>query len=407
MPDRTHLRQAIAHLATIDRPSASPGEREAAEWIAAQLAEFGASVRIEEERAHGGYWFPLGVPNAFAGVAGLLAQGGGRRVRALAAALGAFAAAAIWDDVGGGKLWFRRRFLPSRPTWNVVAETGDLDAERTVVFVAHHDAAHWGLLFHPGVLPLVDRLLPGLLERTNTSPPLMAPVIAGPPLVALGALTGRRRALSWGSAFALGSAATFAEIGARDAVPGANDNLTGVATLIGLATELAEQPVEGLRVLLVSTGSEEAFMEGMQAFARRHFAQLPPERTHVVCVDTVGSPHLTLIEGEGMLRMRDYPEDFKDLVADCAREHGIALGRGLRFRNATDGLIALRAGYPTAAIGSVTRLKVPANYHWPTDTAENVDHGTVEAAVTLCGAIARRLAASYAPAGSGSGSVRA
>jgi acetylornithine deacetylase/succinyl-diaminopimelate desuccinylase-like protein len=54
VPDRAHLRQAIAHLAAIDRPSASPGEREAAEWIAAQLAEFGCTVQIEEERAHGG-----------------------------------------------------------------------------------------------------------------------------------------------------------------------------------------------------------------------------------------------------------------------------------------------------------------------------------------------------------------
>ncbi len=407
MPDRPHLRQVIAHLAAIDRPSASPGEREAAEWIAAQLAEFGATVRVEEERAHGGYWLPLGVPNALAGAAGLLARRGGRHRRALATAVGALAAAAIWDDVGGGRLWFRRRFLPSRPTWNVVAETGDPRAERTLVFVAHHDAAHWGLLFHPGVLPLVDRLFPGLLARTNTSPPLMAPVAAGPLLIALGALAGLRRALAWGSAFALGSAATFAEIGAHGAVPGANDNLTGVATLIGLATELAERPVEGLRVLLVSTGSEESFMEGMQAFARRHFHQLPREQTHVVCVDTVGSPHLTLIEGEGMLRMRDYPDDFKALVADCARACGVELRRGLRFRNATDGLIALRAGYPTAAIGSVTDLKVPANYHWPTDTPENVDHGSVSDAVTLCTAIARRLAAAYAPAPSDSSSLPA
>jgi hypothetical protein len=407
VPDRTHLRQAIAHLAAIDRPSASPGEREAAQWIAAQLAEFGCGVRVEEERAHGGYWFPLGVPNALAGAAGLLSRHGGRRRRALAAAVGAFAAAAIWDDVGGGKLWFRRRFLPSRPTWNVVAETGDRQAERTLVFVAHHDAAHWGLLFHPGVLPLVDRLLPGLLQRTNTSPPLMAPVIAGPVLIALGALAGRRRALTLGSVLALGSAATFAEIGTRDAVPGANDNLTGVATLIGLATELAERPLDGLRVLLVSTGSEEGFMEGMQAFARRHFASLPPERTHVVCVDTVGSPRLTLIEGEGMLRMREYPEGFKSLVSDCARESGVELGRGLRFRNATDGLIALRAGYPTAAIGSVTELKVPSNYHWPTDTAENVDHERVSDAVTLCTAIARRVAKTYSSASPGSSSVRA
>lgn len=407
MADRTHLRQAIAHLAAIDRPSASPGEHEAAQWIAAQLAEFGCSVRVEEERAHGGYWFPLGVPNALAGAAGLLARRGGTAGRALATALGAFAAAAIWDDVGGGRLWFRRRFLPSRPTWNVVAETGDPAAERTLVFVAHHDAAHWGLLFHPGVLPLVDRLLPGLLQRTNTSPPLMAPVFAGPLLVALGALTGRRRPLATGTVLALGSAATFAEIGARGAVPGANDNLTGVATLIGLATELAEQPVAGLRVLLVSTGSEEGFMEGMQAFARRHFPALPPDRTHVVCVDTVGSPQLTLIEGEGMLRMREYPDDFKTLVSECARESGVELGRGLRFRNATDGLIALRAGYPTAALGSVTALKVPSNYHWPTDTAENVNHASVSDAVTLCTAVARRLAARYASAASGSSSVRA
>ena len=390
----------IAHLAAIDRPSASAGEREAAQWIAAQLSEFGCSTRIEEERAHGGYWFPLGVPNALAGAAGLLTRRGGVRSRALAAAVGAFAAAAIWDDIGGGELWFRRRFLPSRPTWNVLAETGDASAQRTLVFVAHHDAAHWGLLFHPGMLPLVDRIAPGLLERTDTSPPLMAPVIAGPILVALGALADRRRAVAAGTVLALGSAATFAEIGARDAVPGANDNLTGVATLIGLATELAEQPLEGLRVLLVSTGSEEGFMEGMQAFARRHFPSLDPQRTHVVCVDTVGSPELTLIEGEGMLRMRDYPDDFKDLVAGCAQESGVHLRRGLRLRNATDGLIALRAGYPTAAIGSVTRLKVPANYHWPTDTAENVDHDSVSDAVTLCTAIARKLAGVPAAAAS-------
>ncbi|HST38938.1 MAG TPA: M28 family peptidase [Conexibacter sp.] len=167
--------------------------------------------------------------------------------------------------------------------------------------------------------------------------------------------------------------------------------------MLGVATELGERPVEGLRVLLVSTGSEEGFMEGMHAFARRHFASLPQERTHVVCVDTVGSPELTLIEGEGMLRMREYPEPFKQLVSEAATDSGVHLRRGLRFRNATDGLIALKAGYPTAMIGSVTPNKVPSNYHWPTDTAENVDHGTVDDAVTLCTAIVRRLAATIDP----------
>ena len=34
------------------------------------------------------------------------------------------------------------------------------------------------------------------------------------------------------------------------------------------------------------------------------------------------------------------------------------------------GLIARRAGYPTVMLGSVNRYKLPDNYHWPTDTAD-------------------------------------
>lgn len=133
-------------------------------------------------------------------------------------------------------------------------------------------------------------------------------------------------------------------------------------------------------------------MEGMQAFAQRHFGALPIDRTHVVCLDTVGSPELIQLEGEGMLRMRDYPAGFKDLVSDCAARAGVHLRRGLRLRNATDGLIALRAGYPTVMLGSVNRFKVPANYHWPTDVPDNVDYGTVADAVTVTQAVLHRLA---------------
>jgi Zn-dependent M28 family amino/carboxypeptidase len=175
-------------------------------------------------------------------------------------------------------------------------------------------------------------------------------------------------------------------------VPGANDNLTGVATLAGLARRLADEPVAGVRVLLVSTGSEESFMEGMQAFARRHFAMLPTDRTHVICVDTVGSPELVMLEGEGMLRMHDYPAAFRGLVADCARRAGVHLRRGLRFRNATDALIARRAGYPTVMLGSINRYKLPDNYHWPTDVPDNVDFSTTADAVALCHEVVQNLA---------------
>jgi hypothetical protein len=380
------LEGVVRHLASFQRPSASAGERRAAEWIARRLSEHGCEARVEQERAHGTYWWPMGLLCALAGTAALA----GRRTPALAA--GAFATAAIADDITGGRQWFRRRLLPSRPTWNVVAEAGDRDAERTIVVVAHHDAAHTSLLFSPAPSAFVGEHFPGLIERSDTTPPLMWPVIGGPLLVAAGALLGVRSVRVAGTALALACAAAFAEIGARGVVPGANDNLTGVATIAGLARRLAEEPVAGVRVLLVSTGSEESFMEGMQAFARRHFATLPTDRTHVICVDTVGSPELVMLEGEGMLRMHDYPAQFKELVAGCARRAGVHLRRGLRFRNATDALIARRAGYPTVMLGSINRYKLPDNYHWPTDVPDNVDFTTTANAVALCHEVVQKLA---------------
>ena len=377
---------AVGHLASFDRPSASGGERRGAEWIAARLREEGCQAAVEEERAHGTYWWPLGLMTLLAGLASLRRS---RRVRTLA---GAVMAAGVADDVSGGRMWFRRAVLPHHPTWNVVAEAGDREADHTIVLVAHHDAAHWSLLFAPQVPRFFGEHFPGLVERSRSTPPVMFPVVGGPLLVALGGLTGSRRLRRAGAVVSLGAAATFAEIGSRSTVPGANDNLSGVATLLGVARLLRERPVRGLRVLLVSTGSEESFMEGMQAFARGHFASLPTDRTHVVCIDTVGSPRLMQLEGEGMLVMRDYPETFKDLVAAVAEQAGVPLERGLRFRNATDGLIALKAGYPTVMLGSINRYKVPDNYHWPTDTAANVDYSTVVGAIRVCDGVVRSLA---------------
>ncbi len=348
------LRERVERLAAIERGSASDGERRAAELIAEEIGG-----RLETERAHGGYWWPVGILTALAGLAGAL---GGRLSRLV---VGLFAATAVIDDITGGKQWFRRRFLPSRETVNVVAEFGE--GPDTVVVVAHHDAAHSGLVFHPELPRSILRRFPKLAENAEATPGTMWGAVAGPLLVALGL----RRL---GMFLCAGYAAAMTDIGLRRVVPGANDNLTGVAVLLSLAREL---PVPGKRVILLSTGSEESFMEGMQAFGRRHFTDLPRERTLVICVDTVGSPHLLALEGEGMVWMNEYPKDLIARAHEVARELDIELLGNLRLRNATDGLIALRAGYPTITFGSVDEFKIPTNYHWPTDTPDRVDYGTV------------------------------
>jgi hypothetical protein len=379
------LREKLEELERIDRPSASAGERRAAEWLLERFAELGAEARIEAETAHGTYWWPLGIGAAL-GALGAIAGLRGRRL--LGAGLGALGAAGIADDFPPGKRRLRRP-LPKRTTYNVVCELGDPDAERTVVVIAHHDAAHSGLVFHPAVPPLADRL--GLIELSDTSPPLMAPVIGGPILAALGALSGRRPLSKLGLLLGLGSAAAMADIGSRRVVPGANDNGTAVVTLLALARRFAAEPPAGVRLILLSTGSEESFSEGMKAFGERHFPELPRESTFFLCLESIGSPHLLVLRGEGFLKMRPYPPRSLALMDGLAEEMGIFLFPNLRLHNGTDGLEPLAAGYETAVLAGCTDLKQPANYHWPNDLAENVDFGTVADGVRLSEAAIRRL----------------
>ena len=387
MAGRELMERVVDELTAFERPSASEGERRAADWLATEFARAGCrEVRTEQERAHGGYWWPLGLLNAGAALAAL----GGRRLAAFA---GGLSAAAVYDDVSGGRLWFRRRALPHRSTWNVVAEAGDPEGRRTVVLMAHHDAAHSGLVFHPVLPRTAMRRLPALHARSNQSVPVIFGVFLGPLLLGLWGLLGGRLARTAGLVFSLGATAAMADIGFRPVVPGANDNLSAVAALVALAHRLRENPPEGVRVILLSTGSEESFMEGMQAFARRHFGALPRESTEFLCLECVGSPELCVVEGEGMLRMRHYPERARERLAAAGREAGVRLRRGLRTVAATDALIALRAGYEVCTLGAVDETKFPANYHWPSDVPENLDWSSVAGAVAVSEAYVRGAAA--------------
>jgi acetylornithine deacetylase/succinyl-diaminopimelate desuccinylase-like protein len=375
---RPLIERVIRELASYERASASDGERCAAEWLAGELRGAGCrDVRVEEERAHGGYWWPLGLLNAGSALAAMLG-------RLPAALVGGLASAAVYDDVSGGRLWFRRRALPQRATWNVVAELGDHDAPRTVVFGAHHDAAHSGLIFHPALPRLGMKVVPRLHERANQSIPIMYGTFLGPLSLALWGLLGGRWLRRHGMFYALGATAVLANIAASRVVPGANDNLSAVGAVVALAHELAERPPEGVRVILLSTGSEEGFMEGMQAFGRRHFAELDRAATEFVCLECIGSPHLCVVEAEGMLRMRHYTESSREALARAGAEAGVELLRGLRTVAATDALIALRAGYPSCTLGGIDETKFPAEYHWESDVPDNLDWDSIEGAVEVC-----------------------
>jgi hypothetical protein len=385
-PDQAWLRDRLEELERIYRPAASEGERRAAEWLVDQFRRLGAEARIEAESAHGTYWWPLGIGTALGALGGILTL---RGRRLLGGALGALGAAGIASEFPPHQRRLRAP-LPQRTTYNVVCEIGDPGAAQTIVISAHHDSAHSGLVFHPALPKIGDRL--GLIENAETSPPLMAPVIGGPALVALGALSRIKALTKLGTVLGVGATAAMAEIGSRRVVPGANDNGTAVVSLLALARRLAESPVPGVRVILLSAGAEESFSEGMKAYAERHFAELPKDGTFFLVLESIGSPHLLVLRGEGFLKMYDYPAPALELLDRTAAELGIWLYPNLRLHNGTDGMEPLAAGYEAAVIAGCDDLKQPSNYHWPNDLTENVDFGTVADGIRLSEAVIRRLA---------------
>ena len=378
------LRERLERWTSIEHGSASPGEHAVAAMIADELRGLGLDPRIEEEQAHGGYWLPIGIPTALAAVAGFV---GG----AFAVIAGLFSAAATADDVNCERHWFRKLFLPKRTTHNVIAEVGPQDAPRTLVFLAHHDAPHAGLVFHPELPRYLLRKYPKLVEHAKTTPPTMWGAFFGPLGVALAQLFGFKKLRIFSALLSAGYTAAMADIGLRRVVDGANDNLSGVAASMSLAKALAADPPRNTRVILLFPGSEEGFQEGMRAWFVRHRHELPRESTLFINHETLGSPHLVLMEGEGMLGITDYPEDFKRFIQATADDLGIFLWRELRTRNASDSLIPLRAGYKCALFVSCDELKAPTNYHWYTDTAENVNYATVADMARLSLELTRRL----------------
>src|SRR3954464_11987801 len=77
--DERWLRDLVETLCSIHRPTASLGERRAAEWLLPKLREAGARGGVEPERVHGAFWWPLGLA-ALGGIAAGLAVLRGRRV---------------------------------------------------------------------------------------------------------------------------------------------------------------------------------------------------------------------------------------------------------------------------------------------------------------------------------------
>jgi len=390
--ERMHV---IRRLCSFERRRAgTDAERRAANYLADTLRGAGRRADVEPTYVHPQY--PLvHAAHCLLGIAGSLAS---LALPPLGFALVLVAALSMYLDLNT-RLYLVRRLFFRRASQNVVSPGGRPDAPARLVLCAHYDAAQGGRLFDPRTVGRAARLQARL------------PFPIGPfrivfwALASLIPILGARMAgidAGWLSVIQLLPTlvlivATFllVDISLSPAVPGANDNASGVATVLSLAAALDRDPPENLDVWVVLAGAGWSLHEGMRSFLVRHRKRLASEAPYVVCVDTVGLGDVRFETAAGWVVT--YPMDRRlvelcEAVAAADRDgDGSFRARPLRLGVADDSIAARARRYPATTITCAGELDIVPGIHTGADVPDRIDPAALERAHGFTLQLARQL----------------
>ncbi|MFT6397732.1 MAG: acetylornithine deacetylase/succinyl-diaminopimelate desuccinylase-like protein [Bradymonadia bacterium] len=363
------------------RRAGGEDERRAQERLRDKLDAIGVENRFQSFRWNESLYATMALHFGISAIGTLLAPS--RPL--LAAALHLTAGVSYWADSSRTGLLLRR-LLPSKRSQNLVATLPAKEERKLrIVLLAHCDAAFTGWVFDPRVLKRAGG------GRTGESQPyharsmematdavfasgLLAVVRAFLDIAGFGLF--RAVELVLGIPALLVFAVNAQVVLKNQTVPGAADNLSGVAALFALLERWRATPLpDDVEIVFAFTGSEEAGTGGAHRLMQERRDEWSKEDTIVVGVDTVTNGDLRwFVEGE----MSAVPVD--PVIVGCLRETiasspDFAAVRPYRIPvGATDVMPFVSKGYKGVAIGCVdTDYGAPRHYHHPSDTADNLD----------------------------------
>ncbi len=172
-------------------------------------------------------------------------------------------------------------------------------------------------------------------------------------------------------------------------VPGAMDNLSGVAVISALGKAAARGGVDGQRLLasseiiLLATSAEEAGLRGSRRFVARHAARLERTPTYVINLDGIGDPaHMGFIARELWQGVR-HDQGLIDLGMTAADSLGLAPTRVNLLIGGTDAAPFTQRAIPATTLICQDSTTLVPNYHTRHDTLDNIDPVAMDNAFQL------------------------
>ena len=363
-------------------------ERRAALHLQGRLEALGRRAEVEPTSVHPNY----AVTHAIHALIGIVGSVLSVYEPVVGAVLVLFATVSAFGDLSAG-FYIVRRLTGRRASQNVTS-TEDEGKRGVVILSAHYDAARTGTVFSRRSIE--RRATFGKLIRRGLGPfePFFWSLflILVCTIVRLGGIDGTAFTVVQfiPTVVLIASIPLLVDIALSDVVPGANDNASGVATVLRLADRYGGR-LENFDVWVVFPGAEEALLLGMREWMRAHRSELDPEQTVFLNIDMAGTGTVRWMEKEGLvLAMRYHPT----LIRLCEE---IGDGRAMTSRQATDALIARTAGFPAITITSRNALDYAPNWHQMTDTPNRIDPDSLERTYAFCCALLERMDESIGP----------
>ncbi|MBU4174311.1 MAG: Zn-dependent exopeptidase M28 [Actinobacteria bacterium] len=281
------------------------------------------------------------------------------------------------------------RILPHRLSRNVMGEIPSSSGKVGLVVVAHYDSACSALSFHPrlvkgfrtsfwmmigGVFAVAALALANLVVRAvggqvNLWVWIATLVVSGYLLIPMVLMAHRETSM--------------------DYTPGANDNASGVVTMLGLMDKMSEQESEMSGVMFVATGAEEVGTVGMIEFLKAHGERV--KDAMIINLDNLGTGHLCYIDREGMLLGHRASPVLLWLAGKVAERKQFPVWRSGYRLLSTDATPALARRYQAMSLMAFDDNGMLPNWHWETDTVDKVDMENLEIARGFLWNLARKL----------------
>jgi len=399
--DLDMMREIETICAFETRGPALEGERRAASYIEGRMRDLGLEASIEEFDVSPQYYWVYFTHMVLALLAGLVTIWTRPPwIPWLMAAVLALDALSFWGDLTT-KFHLLRGLFPRRRSANVVGRVPGAQGSRHIVVSAHYDAAKTGeLVFNP---ELDEKIAKFYKEKFDSTPNVMMPLLAAIVLMlavavaraipgsggAMWAVTAVLQALA--SVALIIGAVSFFDIGTGPYVPGACDNLSGIASCMSIAEQVVSEPLENCDLTVVAFGCEEAIMMGAVEYFKEHARQFDRDNTYFINMESVGYGTVRYGVGEGFVRLRPYSEELVSIARELKESGEFPEVGTYEVRLGTDAMVPLVRGFKTITIFAFNENNFVPNYHTVEDKPENMDIRVTERARDLAMRMIREL----------------